>query len=79
MKQFVTVLWFLKLIDELINKPTLEPEYQELITSFKNEYYDLKQKFGLTIPNKIQIIIDHLPSYLKRTKTTIIHTTDQTI
>ena len=76
---FVETMWFNHLLDELVNKDSLEEEVFEVIKSFENAYMCLKEKFNISITNKVHIIIDHLSDYLKENKTTLRSTTDQTI
>ena len=40
---------------------------------------NLKVKFGISIPNKVHIIIDHLPVYLSKFAKTFYHLSDQTM
>ena len=76
---FVNTLWFIKLLDELANKPKLEDEIYEVIKSFRDSYIELKDQFTISVTNKVHVIIDHLPEYFERNKTTLLKTSDQTI
>ena len=76
---FVDTVWYIKLLDELVNKPELEKEYKEVIEAFRVSFVNFMKSFFLTMPNKVHIIIHHLPKYLEETQLTLIKTTDQTV
>ena len=44
--------------------PQLDPDYKLSIGSFKKEYAVLREIFGITIPNKVHFLQDHLEDYL---------------
>ena len=60
-KPFLDSIWFLSLVDEMINKPEYQPEIREIVMSFKTSYLVLMEKFDLSMTNKTHIICDHIP------------------
>ena len=75
----MTVLWFMKMIDELVNKQVLEYQIDEIIRSFSDNYQILCDKFNINITNKAHVIIHHLCDYLNRNDKTLLSSTDQVI
>ena len=61
---FVNTIWLIKLIDELVNKPVLESNFEEVIKAFEESYKILQDTFNISITNKVHIIIDHLEDYM---------------
>ena len=76
---FVTVLWFMKMIDELVNKQALDYQIDVIIQSFSDNYKILQETFNINITNKAHVIIPHLSDYLKTNDTTLLCSTDQII
>ena len=76
---FINVIWFLRLIDNIVNLPKLEPGYKEVIESFKDSYKILELEFNVSVTNKVHIITDHLAEYMERNEATLLKTTDQTV
>ena len=76
---FINVIWFLKLIDELVNLHKLEPQFKEVLNSFTEAYKILEAKFDVSVTNKVHIIMDHLQEYLEKNETTLLKKTYQTV
>jgi hypothetical protein len=76
----------LEKVDKLAAAEYLDKNYRQVIETFKSswmnlhyKYFDKKGKRELTIPNKVHVIVDHLPDYFDRTGKTLHNISDQTI
>ena len=76
---FIDTLENLKKLEIICNKPILNEDFKDVIEELKLSWMILKNKFGITVPNKIHILIDHLPVYLEKFSKTLYNLSDQTI
>ena len=49
------------------------------MTTLPERIYQLQDRFGISVPNKVHIITDHLPVYLTKFQRTLHNLSDQTI
>ena len=63
----------------MVNEDDLDQDFEEIINTFDEEYSKLEKSFGISKPNKIHIITDHLPEYLRSTNSTLKDCSDQVI
>ena len=63
----------------MISKEMLPNNYVAVINRFANKWFILADKFQLSTPPKIHIIIDHLQDYFNATGLSLVKTSDQLI
>ena len=78
-KDFTDCLRKLSVVDKVANDSTLAPDYKEKIKAFEDSWMVLHDKYKVTIPNKVHIIVTHLVEYFDERGITLNQTSDQTI
>ena len=63
---FIDTIEKLKEVDNICNNAALNQELT-VIQEFKVSWIKLKGRFGISVPNKLHIITDHLSVYLTKT------------
>ena len=79
LKDFTDCLRKLSVVDKVANDSTLAPDYKEKIKAFEDSWMVLHDKYKVTIPNKVHIIVTHLVEYFDERGITLNQTSDQTI
>ena len=77
--EFENALESLNELNHLISKEMLPNDYVAVINRFSNKWFILSDKFQLSTPPKIHIIIDHLQDYFDATGLSLVKTSDQLI
>ena len=57
----------------------MDPDFQSVIDKLEETFNTIHTKFGSTIPNKVHIMIAHVPEYIALTKRPLGQTSDQLI
>ena len=63
---FIDTIEKLKEVDNICNNAVLNQDFKTVIQEFKVSWLKLKEKFCISVPNKVHIITDHLPVYLTK-------------
>ena len=58
---------------------SLKVNFRFAIENFRRDFLTLHQKFGISITNKIHIIIDHVEDYISKSGKGLGRITDQTV
>ena len=77
--QFKQCFVALNELNIMASRKELPPEYAEVISVFKNSYNVLVDSFGITTPNKVHLIMDHLEDYYDYTKKSLRDCCDELI
>ena len=78
-REFQDALHSLNELNRMISQEVLPDNYTAVINSFSNKWYILADKFRLSTPPKLHIIIDHLQEYFDATGLSLVKTSDQLI
>ena len=76
---YVDTLKKIKTVDTLCNDNNLNQHYAQIIEDFSHSWLHLKEVHGTTIPNKVHIIMHHLPVFFEKIGVTLKKFSDQTI
>ena len=63
----------------MASRKELPCNYAAVITSFKESYNVLVDNFGITTPNKVHLIMDHLEDYYNHTKKSLRDCCDELV
>ena len=76
---FVDALRQIAIVYKISTAEAVVNNHREIIQNFKGTWIKLMEDFGLTMPLKVHIIVDHLSDYFELENLTLRHTNDQFI
>ena len=79
LSEFVTCLKALRDLNVMASRKVLPLNYAEVIHHFTDSYNVLVDTFGITTPNKVHLIMDHLEEYYDHTKKSLRDCCDELI
>ena len=77
--EFRTALEALRDLNMMCSKEILPENHTAIVNKFSNKWFMLADKFNLSTPPKLHIIIDHLDEYYCDTNLSLVKTSDQLI
>ena len=77
--EFKTAFEALRDLNWMCSQEILPGNYTAIINRFSNKWLILADKFNLSTPPKLHIIIDHLDEYYSDTNLSLVKTSDQLI
>ena len=76
---FVEALRQVAIVYQISTATSVVSNHREILQNFKHTWITLMEDFGLTMPLKVHIIVDHLSDYFELEGSTLRHTNDQFI
>ena len=77
--EFQDALESLYQLNHMVSQEVLPNNYTAVINRFSNKWFILSDKFSLSTPPKLHIVIDHLQEYFDATGLSLVKTSDQLI
>lgn len=77
--QFENCFFALRNLHEMTSRKQLPDNYAEVIKLFSDSYNVLVDQFGITTPNKVHLIMDHLEDYYDFTKKSLRDCCDELV
>ena len=79
LNEFKDTFIAIRKLNEICNEQYLSISYHKVIDNFREAWFKLIEKFPVSTPPKVHILLDHLEDYFDMTDMTLLKTSDQLI